>query len=57
MKTDSQEMRKAFELAVKEIVAVLERKKDITDITKVAAGTLGNYTRIKSTEVHEMGLK
>ena len=57
MKTDSQEMREAFKLAVRELEQVLGKKKSITDVTKVAAGTVANYSRIKSTEIHEMGLK
>lgn len=57
MKSDSQKMAKAFDLAVNELEAVLGRTKAITDITKIAAGTVANYSRIKSTEVHELGLK
>ncbi len=57
MKLDSKKMAGAFDLAVKELEAVLGRKKSITDVTKIAAGTVANYSRIKSTEVHEMGLK
>lgn len=57
MKLDSERMTKAYGLAVKELEQVLDRKKPITDVTKIAAGTVANYSRIKSTEVHEMGLK
>lgn len=54
---DSKAMSKAFALAMKEIEDVLERKKPITDITKVAANTVSNYSRIKSTEIHDKALE
>ena len=57
MKSDSQKMSKAFSLAVTELEQVLSRKKPITDLTKIAGGTVANYSRIKSTEIHEMGLR
>ena len=57
MKRDSEKMSKAFDLAVAELEQVLAKKKSITDVTKIAAGTVANYSRIKSTEVHELGLK
>ena len=57
MKSDSEKMSKVFDLAVSELEQVLDRKKAITDITKIAAGTVANYSRIKSTEIHELGLK
>jgi len=54
---DSQIMAKAFKLAMIEIEAVLDRKKPITDITRVAANTVSNYSRIKSTEIHDKALE
>jgi len=54
---DSRLMGKAFKLAVKEIEEVLDRKKPITDITKVAANTVSNYSRIRSTEIHDKALE
>lgn len=56
-KDDSRVMGKAFRLAMQEIEEVLERKKPITDITKVAANTVSNYSRIKSTEIHDKALE
>jgi len=50
-------MRKVFVLALKELEEVLERKKSITDVTRVAANTLSNYSRIKSSEVHDKALE
>lgn len=57
VKQDSQLMSKAFKLAMKELEDVLDRKKPITDITKVAANTVSNYSRIKSTEIHDKALE
>lgn len=54
---DSRLMSKAFKLAMKEIEEVLDRKKPITDITKVAANIVSNYSRIKSTEIHDKALE
>lgn len=55
--TDSKAMAKVFALALKEIEIVLEGKKAITDVTKVAANTLSNYSRIKTTEIHDKALE
>lgn len=55
--TDSRSMAKAFGLSVKEIEAVLDRSRPITDVTKLAAATLGSYSRIKSTEIHDKALE
>ena len=54
---DSIIMEKAFKLALKEIEDVLDRKKSITDVTRVAANTVSNYSRIKSTEIHDKALE
>lgn len=54
---DSDLMKKSFQLSVKELEAVLDRKKSFTDITKLAATTLNSYSKIRSTEVHEKGLE
>lgn len=54
---DTRSMRKVFVLALKELEEVLERKKSITDVTRVAANTLSNYSRIKSSEVHDKALE
>jgi len=54
---DSERMRKAFDLAMKEIEEVLERKKIITDVTRLAANTVSNFSRIKSTEIHDKALE
>jgi len=54
---DSLIMEKAFKLALKEIEDVLDRKKSITDVTRVAANTVSNYSRIKSTEIHDKALE
>jgi hypothetical protein len=54
---DTQSMKKVFELSVMEIEKVLDRKKPITDITRLAANTLSNYSRIKSTEIHDKGIE
>lgn len=54
---DSRTMGGAFKLAMKEIEEVLERKKPITDVTKIAANTVSNYSRIKSTEIHDKALE
>jgi hypothetical protein len=54
---DSKRMRKAFELSIEEIESVLQRKRAITDVTRVAANTLSNYSRVKSTEIHDKALE
>lgn len=54
---DSQEMKSSFKLAMRELEAVLDRKKPLTDLTKVAANTVSNYAKIKSSEVHDKGLE
>ena len=54
---DSKTMSRAFKLAMKEIEEVLDRKKPITDITRVAANTVSNYSRIKTTEIHDKALE
>jgi hypothetical protein len=54
---DSISMKIVFKLAIKEINDVLERKRAITDVTRVAANTLSNYSRIKSTEIHDKALE
>jgi hypothetical protein len=56
IKVDSMSMNRVFKLSVGEIEDVLSRKKAITDVTKVAAVTLSGYSRIKSTEIHEIAL-
>ena len=57
VKNDSKAMAKVFALSITEIEGVLERKKPITDVTRVAANTLSNYSRIKSTEIHDKALE
>lgn len=57
VKNDSLAMEKVFRLSLVEIEEVLSRKRPITDITKVAANTLSNYSRIKSTEIHDKALE
>ena len=54
---DSQSMRESFRLAMREIEAVLAKKKKITDLTKLAANTVSNYAKIRSTEVHDKALE
>jgi hypothetical protein len=54
---DSNTMKRSFQLAVEELEAVLSRKKPITDLTKVAANTVSNYAKIRSTEIHDKGLE
>jgi len=54
---DSKKMKKAFDLSVDEIEKVLDRKKPITDITKLAGVTLAAYSRVKSTEMHDKALE
>jgi tartrate dehydratase beta subunit/fumarate hydratase class I family protein len=53
---DSRSMKEPFGLAIEEITSVLQRKRAITDVTKVASVTLSTYGKIRSTEVHEMAL-
>jgi hypothetical protein len=50
-------MARAFDLAMKEIEEVLNRKKSITDITRLAANLVSNYSRIRSTEIHDKALE
>ncbi len=54
---DSRKMKKAFDMAVDEVEAVLSRKKTITDITKLAGITIATYSRVKSTEMHDKALE
>jgi uncharacterized protein YejL (UPF0352 family) len=57
VKADSRRMNKAFDLAMTEIENVLDRTKAITDLTRMAAGVVSSYSRIKSTEIHEKALE
>lgn len=57
VKTDSSKMERVFELSVEEIERVLNKKCAITDVTKIASSALATYSRIRSTEVHELGLQ
>jgi len=54
---DSKKMTKVFDLSVQEIEKVLSGKSAITDITKVASAAMATYSRVKSTEVHELALQ
>jgi hypothetical protein len=56
-KSDSREMKKVFRLALDEIEVVLRREKAISEVTRVAANTLSNYSRVKSTEIHDKALE
>lgn len=56
-KDDSNAMKKVFSLSLEEIESVLDGKKAITDVTKLAACTLTNYSRVKSTEIHDKALE
>ena len=53
---DTLMLEKAFRLSVKEVEKVLGQKKGITDKTRLASATIGNYAKIKSVEVHEYAL-
>ncbi len=53
---DSKKMSKVFLLSIAEIEEVLERKKKISDVTRVAATTLSNYARLRSAEIHDRAL-
>jgi uncharacterized protein YejL (UPF0352 family) len=57
LKSDSKRMQKAFYLAMTEIENVLDRTKAITDLTRMAAGVVNSYSRIKSTEIHDKALE
>jgi len=54
---DTEAMGDLFNLCVKEIRDVLTRKATMTDITRLAAATLSNYTRLKSTEIHDKAIE
>lgn len=54
---DSTAMQASFRLSMKEIELVLAGKKKITDLTKLAANTVSNYAKIRSTEVHDKALE
>jgi hypothetical protein len=54
---DTVSMKNVFRMSIVEIEAVLGRKKPITDITRLAANTLSNYSRIKSTEIHDKAIE
>lgn len=53
---DTSLLTKAFALAVEEVERVLQGGEPITDKTKLASATIGNYAKIKSVEVHEYAL-
>lgn len=57
VKKDSKAMQGIFALALEEIEEVLAAKRNMSDITKLAAATLSNYSRIKSTEIHDKALE
>jgi hypothetical protein len=50
-------MEVVFNLAIDEIESVLNHEKAITDVTRLAANTLSNYSRLKSTEIHDKALE
>jgi len=54
---DTESMRKLFDLCVKEIEAVMDKRKTITDVTRLAANTLSNYSRLKSSEIHDKAIE
>jgi len=54
---DTESMKAVFHLAIAEIESVLQRKKSITDVTRLAANTLSNYSRIKSSEIHNKAIE
>lgn len=53
----SKKMEEIFDLSVKEIRGVLNGSHNATDASRMAMGTLGVYSRLRSTEVHEEALK
>lgn len=54
---DTESMEKVFNLCIKKIEDVLDRKKTITDVTRLAANTLSNYSRLKSSEIHDKAIE
>ncbi len=56
VKKKTEKMDEVFDTALAEIKAVLDRTKAITDVTKLAANMLSNYSKIYASEVHDRGL-
>ncbi len=52
----AEKIKKTFWKSVDEILAVLERKKPNTDITKTAIVFMSNAAKIMSSEVHNRAL-
>ena len=52
----SRKMEKAFDKSIKEIEHVLDGGQ-ATDVTRMAVSTMGIYSRLKATEIHEAVLK
>jgi hypothetical protein len=50
-------LKKIFDLSVKEIEAVLDGKKQITDMTRLAANSLTNFVRMRHIEIQEKALE
>ncbi|OFW57226.1 MAG: hypothetical protein A2W01_04165 [Candidatus Solincola sediminis] len=57
MGRDADAMQSVFRLSLKEIEEVLEKKRSITDATRLAASTLMSYAKIKSADIQEEALR
>lgn len=53
----SEKMEKVFNLAIVELEKILDGKKAVTDLSKIAATSMGVYTKLVSTELHSHVLK
>lgn len=55
--TASKKMDEVFELSIKEIRGVLNGTHNATDASRMAVSTMGVYSRLRATEIHESVLK
>jgi len=54
---DTDSMKEIFKLSIEEVKQVLNGARSITDVTKIAAITISNYTRLKSAEIHDKAIE
>jgi len=50
-------LKKIFDLSIKEIEMVLDGKKQITDVTRLAANSLTNFVKVRQIEIQEKALE
>lgn len=54
--TASRKMEEVFDLSIKELKGVLNGSHGATDTSRMAVATMGIYSRLKASEIHEKAL-